>query len=406
MSSENLSPISSSFEKNSESTIDKPELINEVVIGLLAILICALFFATGVALFRILIPIDFAHKELSAGIIGNLVAGNSLGTFITAITCRRLLMRVGHIRLFCAGVAATIAAFLTLVLIKNYWFLGFLLIIIGFSTSLAFFAIESWINQKISNKMRGRVYGVYIMIFYLGLISGQYGVNLINYFASGIMLIPVILLATAILPLSLTKTTPPPHFEATKISLVTMWEYHRLTLIGVVSSSLLLAPLFTIGPVIAQTKNLSLFATSIFLIATSAGALFFQYPVGYISDIYDRRWILLGLMITIFVGAIFLFFAPAQLDYLFPIMFIIGGASSCIHATSANIAYAKLERKYIVSIQGKIMLVYGLFATIGVVLIGWLIEWFGIYGYVGYLLSISINMAVFTLISISKKPKA
>lgn len=384
------------------NTANTPERFRLVLVDFLAILFCGLIFSIGVALYRIIIPYDFGQKGLSAGVIGNLVSGMALGTFISAITCRKLIMRVGHIRLFCASVAMIIATYTFQSLVSNFWLLLVLLINIGIANSTAFFALESWINQKASHKMRGRLFGVYMMTFYTGLIIGQYSLNLKNILGTGIILLPIIILALSIMPLTFTQSTPPPVLSAPKISIRKLWQKYRLSLLGISVAGFCGGALVLMGPVLASTKNLDDYSMTIFLISSSLGAVIFQYPIGLLGDLIDRRKVILALMISILIMAILILFAPANLYLLCPIMFILGGTSACIYATSANIAFGLMESNEVLGSQTRFMMVGGLSSTVGVITLGWLIEWLGIWGFSLYFAVLAVLLSTATLISILK----
>ena len=61
------------------------------------------------------------------------------------------------------------------------------------------------------------------------------------------------------------------------------------------------AAMFAMLSVYAVTMNLTVFEISILLVGTTLAGAIFQWPIGYLSDKYDRRKIIIGCCISSFI---------------------------------------------------------------------------------------------------------
>ena len=96
--------------------------------------------------------------------------------------------------------------------------------------------------------------------------------------------------------------------------------------LGIFEGSTLARPFFFIFSAIfamlsvyAVTMNLSIFEVSILLVGVTLSGAFFQWPIGFLSDSYDRRIIIVGCCIA---ACIFAFMSIAVSGVSFKNLFI------------------------------------------------------------------------------------
>lgn len=380
--------------------MNPPPRFRSVVLSFSALLFCAGIFSTGVALYRLLIPHTLVQKGIHAGLAGTLVSAMALGVVLSAMTGRVLLYRSGHVRTFCASAATLIASLLLLQLVNHLLILGGILLIIGFCASSSFLSLESWLHQQVRQEHRGKMFGGYLMVFYAATILGQYAINVEPFVGHNIVLLPAMLLALSILPLALTTSSPPAMVIGSNLPFRTLWRHHRHSVVGMFLGFSCISPIIFAGPLIAQAKGLSTYEMSIFLIASSLGAMSFQFPIGALGDRVDRRKVLLVLHALIMVSALALLVSPANLTVLFVVMFCLGGSLTCLYPTYANIAFHAMPNQDITAAAGKFLYLTGFGGTVGVMVVSWLLEAIGVAGFVGYVVSVSLALIGLVLTSL------
>ncbi len=257
-----------------------------------------------------LLGVRAVQEEFSLTATGFMMSGYFIGYFIGAATIPNIISRVGHIRVFAAF--ASLASLIILVhsiLIHPFiWFL--LRVLTGISMVCIYTVAESWLNDRSSNKNRGSVLSIYMVILYGSMGIGMF---LLNFSApknfQPFILISVITSA-ALIPILLTKKKPP---TFKKINVMSFSELYKSSPFGMVSSffyGTIQSALFTLLAVYATSMNFTILEISIvtFLLAIS-GAIA-QFPIGKISDIFDRRKVIIAstfgaaifALITIFVS--------------------------------------------------------------------------------------------------------
>src|SRR4051794_5523466 len=93
------------------------------------------------------------------------------------------------------------------------------------------------------------------------------------------------------------------------------WLY-RTSPVGVVCTVLIgfaNGPFWTLTPAFATSIGLTAVATGTLMSTITVGAAAFQLPVGRLSDAFDRRSVLLGLVVLTTIGEVTLFLGGARL---------------------------------------------------------------------------------------------
>ena len=236
-----------------------------------------------------LLGVRAVQEEFSLTATGFMMSGYFVGYFLGAATIPSIISRVGHIRVFAAfaSLASLVILIHSIIISPFVWFL--LRVLTGLSMVCIYTVAESWLNDRSSNKNRGSVLSIYMVILYGSLGIGMFFLN----FSSPKNFQPFILVSVitslALIPILLTKKKPPTFksIKAMKLS-----ELYRASPFGMVSSLIygtIQSALFTLLAVYASSMNFTILEISIvtFLLAVS-GAIA-QFPVGKISDLYDRR---------------------------------------------------------------------------------------------------------------------
>ena len=249
-----------------------------------------------------LLGVRAVKEDFSLTATGFMMSGYFVGYFIGAITIPKLISRVGHIRIF--AVFASIASLVVLIhavfINPLVWFL--LRVLTGISMVSIYTVAESWLNDRASNKNRGSVLSVYMIILYSTMGCGMFFLNFSNPINFEPFILISVITSAALIPILLTKRKPP---TFKKIESMSLQEAYISSPFGMVSSffyGTIQSALFTLLAVYAAGMNFSIFQISIvtFLLAIS-GAIS-QWPIGKLSDMYDRRKVII---IVSFAAAFF-----------------------------------------------------------------------------------------------------
>ena len=245
-------------------------------------------------------------EDFSLASTGFMMSGYFVGYFIGARTIPSVISGVGHIRVFAAFASVASLAILVHSIFINplTWFL--LRVITGYSMVSIYTIAESWLNDRSSNKNRGKVLSIYMIILYGSMGLGMFMLNFSSPEKFQPFILISVLMSAALLPILLTKRKPPQFKKIQSMSLKDLYNSSPLGMVSAVLYGIVQSALFTLLAVYAAAMNFSIFDISLvtFLLAISGAAS--QYPVGYISDKFDRRKVIIY---STFGAAIFAFLA-------------------------------------------------------------------------------------------------
>ena len=232
---------------------------------------------------------------------GALMSGYFVGYFVGATIVPNLVGKVGHIRVFAAFAStASLSILLHSIIVDPYvWILG--RFITGFSIISIFVVVESWLNDRATNKTRGKVLSIYMIITFVGIGLGTLLLNFNNPTNYEPFILVSLLLSIALVPILLTKRKPPTFKKISRIKIKELYKISPLGTFSMFCVGFIHPAIFTMGAVYGALMNFSILEISLYLfLITIAGAIF-QWPIGYLSDRFDRRIIL---VITALFGSI------------------------------------------------------------------------------------------------------
>ena len=245
-------------------------------------------------------------EDFSLASTGFMMSGYFVGYFIGARTIPSVISGVGHIRVFAAFASVASLAILVHSIFINplTWFL--LRVITGYSMVSIYTIAESWLNDRSSNKNRGKVLSIYMIILYGSMGLGMFMLNFSSPEKFQPFILISVLMSAALLPILLTKRKPPQFKKIQSMSLKDLYNSSPLGMVSAVLYGIVQSALFTLLAVYAAAMNFSIFDISLvtFLLAISGAVS--QYPIGYISDKFDRRKVIIY---STFGAAIFAFLA-------------------------------------------------------------------------------------------------
>ena len=245
-------------------------------------------------------------EDFSLASTGFMMSGYFVGYFIGARTIPSVISGVGHIRVFAAFASVASLAILVHSIFINplTWFV--LRVITGYSMVSIYTIAESWLNDRSSNKNRGKVLSIYMIILYGSMGLGMFMLNFSSPEKFQPFILISVLMSAALLPILLTKRKPPQFKKIQSMSLKDLYNSSPLGMVSAVLYGIVQSALFTLLAVYAAAMNFSIFDISLvtFLLAISGAVA--QYPVGYISDKFDRRKVIIY---STFGAAIFAFLA-------------------------------------------------------------------------------------------------
>ena len=209
-----------------------------------------------------------------------------------------------------------------------------------------------------------------------------------------LFIIPSVLVSIAFAPILL-SISPTPAFDTTKpMSLLALYSVSPLGCVGMFLLGGIFSAQFGMAAVYGIQSGLSVGQISTFVATIYIGALVFQYPIGWMSDRMDRRFLILVVAILGGAAAMAGVFLAGSYTSLLAVAFVVGGVSNPLY--SLLIAYTNdfLEHDDMAAASGGLIFINGLGAIAGPVITGWLMS---VIGPGGFWLFMSVLMLVMSL---------
>jgi MFS family permease len=331
-----------------------------------ALLLSAGILLIGNGLQGTLITVRAGLESFSEPQIGLLVSGYFAGYIAGSLFAPTLIMRAGHIRAFAAiaAIASATALFYALVLDPLVWIV--LRVVMGFCICGLYMVIESWLNERTPSETRGRVFSLYRIIDLGSNMAGQLLLTVADPMGFPLFCFVSILICLSLVPVAMTRAITPPPLQGARIRLLKLYRTSPLGLAGSFAVGLANGAFWGLAPIFVQGAGHSVDTVAYFMSLTVLGGAVFQWPIGYASDRFDRRKVLiLNTFVAVGLGAAMAVFWSAPVPVLLGLALFYGGAIMPIYSLSVAHANDHVAATDFVEASGGLLLVFGVGATIG-----------------------------------------
>lgn len=336
------------------------------LLAVAAILAGITIVSLGQGVFSTLVPIRLTEAGLSADRVGLVVAASAVGFLAGCLVVGRLIRLVGHIRAFSAFAAASCLAGLALP-----WTVGLpgwvlLRLAMGFCSAGLFMVAESWLNELTPRHLRGRILTSYVIVVMLALGAGQALLTVVD--TSDVL--PFVLASAAftlaLIPVTLTRSRHPSVPHRIRPILGKAYRNSPVGAVGCVVVGLVAATLQGVAPVWGVHRGFSTAEIATLMAATQIGGLLCQWPLGWLSDRIDRRWVILGAALCTIVAAIGSIAAGSgSLTLLIALFALWGGMAEAIYPLSVAHANDHAKPQDYVPLAGTLLILWSIGSAAG-----------------------------------------
>lgn len=333
-----------------------------------SLLLGAGMMALGVGLLGLLLPIRMSLEGVAPQIAGYVMSAYYAGFVAGSFMAQRIIGRVGHIRAFAAFAAILTAAVMMHALIFNIPLWGFMRASVGFCMAGLYAVIESWLNVRSPNELRGRVLSMYTLTIYISSGVGQLAINLDDTAGLQLFCLGALLTSLSLVPVVMTRVAGPELGNIKTMSLAALYKASPLGTVATSGAGLVSGSLYALGAVYGTQIGLTVFENSVFMGAPIIGGFLLQWPIGRLSDKFDRRTVLFGvLMATVGASILLGAFAFAEGNFLLlaTANLLLGGFLATIYPTAVAHAFDYIDRSQMVAANSGMLLAWAVGATAG-----------------------------------------
>mgnify|MGYP000586773786 FL=1 len=316
---------------------------------------------------------DFTRAE-----VGALGSAHYLGFFIGCWWAPRLMGTVGHSRAFAAFTAAGAIGLLAHMMVVDPYAWAGMRVASGLSVAGCYTIIESWLQSKLTNEIRGRTMSIYRMVDMSAALAAQLMIGVLEPAAYVSYNLLALVCCAALLPLTLTRVAQPETPGAPRLRPRLAFEKSPLGASAVIVAGLSAAAFRMVGPIYGLEVGLRADQIGLFLATYVLGGALAQYPVGWMADKYDRRWVLIWLSAAAMAACATTVGTAGSGTWAVLLSAAFFGLTTFpIYSVAAAHAHDFAETHERIELSAALMFLFALGAIASPLLAARLIDWFG-----------------------------
>ena len=206
-----------------------------------------------------LLGVRAVHESFSIAATGFMLTGYFVGYFIGARTVPMLVSRVGHIRVFAAfaSIASIVVLVHSIIINPFTWFV--LRVVSGFSMVCLYTIAESWLNDRASNKNRGSVLSIYMIVLFGSMAVGMFFLNFSRPENFQPFILVSLFMSLSLVPILLTKKKAPKFKKIIGMKIKELYEASPFGIVSAVLCGVCHSAMFALIAVYAAAMNFSIF---------------------------------------------------------------------------------------------------------------------------------------------------
>lgn len=340
--------------------------MGRVVLSLAAMFASLTLFVAGTALLTTVVAFELGADGLSTTRIGLILGCYSVGFVLGTLFATRLVRRVGQVRSFAAFAAVACAAALIHPMFFDGALWAVLRVLVGFCAAGLIMVLESWISGRATPVTRGALLGIYQVVFFFAAALGQVLVALGETDDYPIYSVVAMLIVMSLVPLALTRSEAPAPGATDRLRFRQIHALSPSGLFGGMAGGTIVAAFSMMAPVYASNIGMTLGQISRYMAFAVLATMVLQWPVGRLSDLFDRRLTIAVISTLATIAAVVA--AAAGADHL-RVLYIatapLFGLAACLYPVSLAMINDHMESGDPMAASAGLLLAYGIGTCIG-----------------------------------------
>jgi len=369
------------------------------LLSLFALFLSGFVIMLGNGLINILLPTRLNFESVSTDNIGLIMSMFSVGLLLGGIYTRRLIIRVGHIRVYASCAAMAAISILTCYLWLNEWLWALMRILMGFCIAAINVVADGWLSERATSETRARILATNQIVLLSAMFLGSFMINLASIDQATLYILAGVLLCGGVIPIAMSSASAPDIEDAPAMPLAELVKASPVGVISVLVCGMLLSSLLSMLAVYAQAKSFTGVHLSLLVGAAIIGGVILQYPIGYLADRFERRKVMLYITFIAMFGTLAI---PLVIDReLFIIVLLLVSLSSGIISSLYPLGIAetfdRLQHNEMGLAIGAMIIIYASGGIIGPYAMGLVMEHIGVNYFFTAMAGIQLMFALFIL---------
>ncbi|UXI03371.1 MFS transporter [Photobacterium sp. TY1-4] len=366
---------------------------------LILLFVSSLILMTGHGLSGILLPVRLATDNISLPVSGFILSMYSFGFLLGANIAKRILNQIGQVRTFAMCGSLTATAILLMGLRDEVYLWAAMRGLMGFCIACACVTLDSWFGSVSNEQNRGRILGINQLVILTALTLGQFALLISPPSGSTLFVLCGILFSLSITPLVFVS-----HYEPSieQTPLFPLRQLFALSPQGVVTGFLcgmLYSAMVNLLPLYAGSEHITGLRLSLFMGAAMVGGIVLQLPIGYLSDRFERKKVILGccLLLSLTTLALPATVAAGLFGAALLCSAITMGIIACLYPLSISEAFDQARQEQLVPVLAGLLSVYATGAMIAPYSATVVMQHQGEVAVFGFMLAVELLLIAFTL---------
>lgn len=351
----------------------------------------------------ILLPVKLAAEQVGVQSIGFILSMYSVGFLVGAIIGKRVLRQIGLVRTFAMCGSLGASAILIMGLSEEVWVWSIMRALMGFCIACATATLDTWFNSVSSESNRGKILAFNQVVILSAITLGQFGLALAPPSDTTLFILCGVLFSISVSPVVFVSQFEPLIEETESMPLRSIYTLSPLGFMTCFVCGILYSTIANMLPVYAGEQGITGVELSVFMGAATAGGILLQLPMGYLSDKFERRKVIL---FGCFVLAVTSFALPVSLELgwqLAPLILVAVtmGLIACLYPLSISETFDRAIKSQLVPVLSGLLCIYAIGSIIGPYTASILMQRIDDSALFGFIIFVDIALIMFTIYRMS-----
>lgn len=343
--------------------------MRDVIKATMSPVLSLLIIMLGTSFFNTFVSVRLSMDGWGNIITGLVYASYYFGMMVGAFYMEKVIHFTGHIRAFSMFASITAASIILQGFTATPLGWMFFRFVTGAACAGLFIVIESWLLLLSSANTRGTVLSLYMISLYSAQSAGQFILSTVDLQSNSSFSIAVFFCAISIIPVCLMRASAPSLSESEYINIFYILKKVPIGFWGNLIAGMIISSFYALGPVFARETGFSVLQISTIMALTIFGGMALQWPIGLVSDLIERRKVIVLVVLILFALSIVLFiFNPMPFPLLLILLFFYGGFSFTLYPISITYCCDFFSSAGITAITCAALIIYGIGCILGPIL--------------------------------------
>src|SRR3546814_120189 len=204
-----------------------------------------------------------------------------------------------------------------------------------------------------------------MIALYAGQAIGQFLLNAGGVRPSLPFMIASILISLAAIPVALTRIDAPTPSGHAPLGLRSLYAVSPLGIVGATVTGMMMGAFYGLGAVYVRRLGLNLSDTALFMSVVILGGVALQWPLGRLSDRFDRRRVIVGTLVGVTATSLAIALTGAPGLLLMGLGALFGGLTFALYPLCVAHTNDHLEPEQRIAASGGLILLYSIGSALG-----------------------------------------